>query len=125
MNILPVFLRNAIPVGIGLLIALVGLEWAGIIKASPVTYVTLGDLKSAPALLSLFGLGLISVLLVLNIALFFHPLIKMVGAGYPIGENVLLYPIIAPSLIIVGSMMLKNVTYITIGMMLLSPSLPS
>ena len=52
MNILPVSLRNAIPVGIGLLIALVGLEWAGIVKASPATYVTLGDLKSAPALLS-------------------------------------------------------------------------
>ena len=51
MNILPVSLRNAIPVGIGLLIALVGLEWAGIVKASPATYVTLGDLKSAPALL--------------------------------------------------------------------------
>ena len=250
MDILPVSLRNAIPVGIGLLIALVGLEWAGIVKASPATYVTLGDLKSAPALLSLFGLGLISVLLVLNtngailigvlvstaiglltgmikyqgivsappsvaptflklqlnifaepkllmvvavfffldlfdtvgtlvgvgqqsglmvdgklpkarqallfdavatstgallgtstvttyiesasgisaggrtgltnivtallmlLALFFHPLIKTVGAGYPIGENVFLYPVIAPALIIVGSMMLRNVTYI-------------
>ena len=250
MDILPVSLRNVIPVGIGLLIALVGLEWARIVKASPATYVTLGDLKSAPALLSLFGLGLISVLLVLNtngailigilvstaiglltgmikyqgivsappsvaptflklqlnifaepkllmavavfffldlfdtvgtlvgvgqqsglmvdgklpkarqallsdavatstgallgtstvttyiesasgisaggrtgltnivtallmlLALFFHPLIKTVGAGYPIGENVFLYPVIAPALIIVGSMMLRNVTYI-------------
>ena len=250
MDILPVSLRNAIPVGIGLLIALVGLEWAGIVKASPATYVTLGDLKSAPALLSLFGLGLISVLLVLNtngailigilvstaiglltgmikyqgivsappsvaptflklqlnifaepkllmavavfffldlfdtvgtlvsvgqqsglmvngklpkarqallsdavatstgallgtstvttyiesasgisaggrtgltnivtallmlLALFFHPLIKTVGAGYPIGENMFLYLVIAPALIIAGSMMLRNVIYI-------------
>ena len=250
MDILPVSLRNAIPVGIGLLIALVGLEWARIVKASPATYVTLGDLKSAPALLSLFGLGLISVLLVLNtngailigilvstaiglltgmikyqgivsappsvaptflklqlnifaepkllmavavfffldlfdtvgtlvsvgqqsglmvngklpkarqallsdavatstgallgtstvttyiesasgisaggrtgltnivtallmlLALFFHPLIKTVGAGYPIGENMFLYLVIAPALIIAGSMMLRNVIYI-------------
>ena len=67
MNILPVSLRNAIPVGIGLLIALIGLEWAGIVKASPATYVTLGDLKSPPVLLSLFGLCLIAVLQVLNI----------------------------------------------------------
>ena len=39
-------------------------------------------------------------------------LLALVGAGYPIGENVFLYPVIAPALIIVGSMMLRNVTYI-------------
>ena len=43
------------------------------------------------------------------LALFFNPLIKMVGAGYPIGENTFLYPIVAPALIIIGSLMLKNV----------------
>ena len=36
----------------------------------------------------------------------------MVGAGYPIGENTFLYPIVAPALIIVGSLMLKNVVSI-------------
>ena len=248
MTILPVSLRNAIPAGIGLLIALVGLEWAGLIVDHPATYVTLGDLKSPPALLSLFGIIVIAILFALNVrgailigilastvvglitgmvkfqgvvsappsiaptflqlqipnilvdpkmisvifififldlfdtvgtlvgvgqqggfmvegklpkarqallsdavatsagallgtstvtsyiesasgisaggrtgltnivtailmllALFFNPLIKMVGAGYPIGENTLLYPIVAPALIIVGSLMLKNV----------------
>jgi AGZA family xanthine/uracil permease-like MFS transporter len=39
-------------------------------------------------------------------------LIKTVGAGSPIGENMFLYPVIAPALIIVGSMMLRNVIYI-------------
>ena len=251
MNALPVSLRNAIPVGIGLLIALVGLEWAGIVVNHPSTYVTLGKLTSAPALLSLFGVGVIAVLFALKVrgailigilastvvglitgmvkfqgilaappslaptflklqipnifaepklitiifvfmfldmfdavwtlvgvsqqaglmvdgklpkarqallsdaiatsagavlgtstvssyiesasgisaggrtgltnivtaallllALFFNPLIKMVGAGYPIRENVFLYPIIAPALIIVGSLMLKNVIHI-------------
>ena len=251
MTILPVSLRNAIPAGIGLLIALVGLEWAGLIVDHPATYVTLGDLKSPPALLSLFGVIVIAVLFALKIrgailigilastivglitgmvkfqgvvsappsiaptflqlqipnilvdpkmisvifififldlfdtvgtlvgvgeqggfmvdgklpkarqallsdavatsagallgtstvtsyiesasgisaggrtgltsivtailmllALFFNPLIKMVGAGYPIGENTFLYPIVAPALIIVGSLMLKNVVSI-------------
>ena len=251
MTILPVSLRNAIPAGIGLLIALVGLEWAGLIVDHPATYVTLGDLKSPPALLSLFGVIVIAVLFALKVrgailigilastivglitgmvkfqgvvsappsiaptflqlqipnilvdpkmisvifififldlfdtvgtlvgvgeqggfmvdgklpkarqallsdavatsagallgtstvtsyiesasgisaggrtgltnivtailmllALFFNPLIKMVGAGYPIGENTFLYPIVAPALIIVGSLMLKNVVSI-------------
>ena len=248
MTILPVSLRNAIPAGIGLLIALVGLEWAGLIVDHPATYVTLGNLKSPPALLSLFGVVVIAILFALQVrgailigilastivglitgmikfqgivsappditptflklqipnilvdpkmisvifififldlfdtvgtlvgvgeqggfmvdgklpkarqallsdavatsagallgtstvtsyiesasgisaggrtgltsivtavlmllALFFNPLIKMVGAGYPIGENTFLYPIVAPALIIVGSLMLKNV----------------
>ena len=251
MTILPVSLRNAIPAGIGLLIALVGLEWAGLIVDHPATYVTLGDLKSPPALLSLFGVIVIAVLFGLKVrgailigilastvvglitgmvkfqgvvsappsiaptffkleipnifvdpkmisvifififldlfdtvgtlvgvgeqggfmvdgklpkarqallsdavatsagallgtstvtsyiesasgisaggrtgltsivtavlmllALFFNPLIKMIGAGYPIGENLFLYPIVAPALIIIGSLMLKNVVSI-------------
>jgi AGZA family xanthine/uracil permease-like MFS transporter len=248
MTILPVSLRNAIPAGIGLLIALVGLEWAGLIVDHPATYVTLGDLKSPPALLSLFGVIVIAILFALKVrgailvgilastvvglitgmvkfqgvvsappsiaptflqlqipnilvdpkmisvifififldlfdtvgtlvgvgeqggfmvdgklprarqallsdavatsagallgtstvtsyiesasgisaggrtgltsivtavlmllALFFNPLIKMVGAGVPVGENTFLYPIVAPALIIIGSLMLKNV----------------
>ena len=251
MNILPVSFRNAIPAGIGLLIALVGLEWAGLIVQHPATYVTLGNLKSPPVLLSLFGLGIMAVLFALNVrgailvgilastvvalvtgmvkfegvvsappsvaptffklqipnifvqpelisiivififldlfdtvgtligvtqqaglmvdgklpkarrallsdaiatssgallgtstvtsyiesasgisaggrtgltnivtailmllALFFHPLIEMVGAGYKVGDGIRLYPIIAPALIIVGSLMLKNVVHI-------------
>jgi AGZA family xanthine/uracil permease-like MFS transporter len=59
----PVSLRNAIAVGIGLLIALVGFEWSGITTANPVTYVTLGQLNTPPVLLSIFGLVLISILL--------------------------------------------------------------
>ena len=251
MTILPVSLRNAIPAGIGLLIALVGLEWAGLIVDHPATHVTLGNLKSPPALLSLFGVIVIAILFALKVrgailigilastvvglitgmvkfqgvvsappsiaptflkleipnifvrpemiaiifififldlfdtvgtlvgvgeqggfmvdgklpkarqallsdavatstgallgtstvtsyiesasgisaggrtgltnivtailmllALFFSPLIQMVGAGYPIGENTFLYPIVAPALIIVGSLMLKNVVSI-------------
>ncbi len=251
MGILPIPLRNAIPAGIGLLIALVGLEWAGLIVDHPATYVTLGSLKSAPVLLSVFGLVVIAILFALNVrgailigilastvvglivglvkfegvvsappsiaptffklqipnifvnpeliaiifififldlfdtvgtlvgvgqqaglmvdgklprarqalfsdavatstgallgtstvtsyiesasgisaggrtgltnivtailmllALFFSPLIKMVGAGYAVSENMTLYPVIAPALIIIGCLMLKNVVSI-------------
>ena len=58
---------NAMAAGIGLMIALVGLEWSGLIVEHPGTLVGLGDLGSPPVLLSLFGLGVVSVLLVLNV----------------------------------------------------------
>ena len=251
MSILPVSFRNAIPAGIGLLIALVGLEWAGLIANHDVTYVTLGNLKSPPVLLSLFGIGSMAILFALKVrgailigilgstvvalitgmvtfqgvvstppsmaptffklqipnifvqpelisiivvfifldlfdtvgtligvsqqaglmvdgklpkarqallsdavatssgalfgtstvtsyiesasgisaggrtgltsivtaalmllALFFHPIIKMVGAEYEVADGISLYPIIAPALIIIGSLMLKNVVHI-------------
>lgn len=67
MIVLPDCLKNGIPVGIGLLIALVGLEWSGIVVGHEVTYVTLGNLKSAPTLLSVFGLFSIALLLALRI----------------------------------------------------------
>lgn len=46
------------------------------------------------------------------LALFFSPLIKMIGGGYQIAEGQILYPVTAPALIIVGSLMLQNVTKI-------------
>ncbi|HEX9666673.1 MAG TPA: NCS2 family permease [Thermodesulfobacteriota bacterium] len=248
MIVLPDCLKNGIPVGIGLLIALVGLEWSGVVVGHPVTYVALGNLKSTPTLLSLFGLLLIALLLALRfkgailfgiiatsilgliigiiefkgmvsappsiaptilklqfpnvfkdpnlltvififlfldmfdtigtligvgqqsglmvdgklprarqalltdaistsagallgtstitayiesasgisaggrtgltnivtailmvLAIFFHPIVQMVGAGYKIDDNVTLYPVIAPALIIVGGLMFKNI----------------
>ena len=67
MNALPKCLKSGIPVGIGLLIALVGFEWSGIVVGHPVTYVTLGDLKSIPTLVSILGLIVMSVLFVLRV----------------------------------------------------------
>jgi AGZA family xanthine/uracil permease-like MFS transporter len=63
MEAIPAHLKHAIAAGIGLLIALVGLEWGGLIVAHPVTYVQLGELGSPVALLALFGLALSAVLL--------------------------------------------------------------
>ncbi|OGW75785.1 MAG: guanine permease [Omnitrophica bacterium RBG_13_46_9] len=59
----PVSLRNAIAVGIGLLIALIGFEWSGVTIAHPVTYLTLGKLNTPPVILSIFGLVIMSILL--------------------------------------------------------------
>jgi len=59
----PASLKHAISVGIGLLIALIGLQWSGIIVDTPGTMVGLGDLTSAPAMLSAGTLLLTAVLM--------------------------------------------------------------
>ena len=63
INAVPSSLKNAICVGIGLLITLIGLEWSGIIKAHPQTFVTLGELNHPSTLLSIFGVLLIALLI--------------------------------------------------------------
>jgi AGZA family xanthine/uracil permease-like MFS transporter len=60
---IPASLKEAIAVGIGLFIAMIGFQWSGIVVASPGTIVGLGSLHSAPVLLSLFGLLLTMILL--------------------------------------------------------------
>ena len=59
---IPPSLKYAIAAGIGLLIAMVGLQWAGLIVGAPGTLVALGDLHSRPVLLALFGLALTAIL---------------------------------------------------------------
>src|SRR5436190_5075292 len=60
---IPASLKYAIAAGIGLLIASVGLQWAGLVVASPGTLVTLGNLHSPPVLLAVFGLTLTAILM--------------------------------------------------------------
>jgi AGZA family xanthine/uracil permease-like MFS transporter len=59
---LPESFTHAIGVGIGLLIALIGLEWGGVVVDSPATLVSLGSFGSAPVLLTLGTLVVIAVL---------------------------------------------------------------
>ncbi|KQP44161.1 NCS2 family permease [Pseudorhodoferax sp. Leaf274] len=59
---IPLSLRYAITVGIGLFLALIALKSAGIVAASPATFVTLGDLHTAPVVLAVIGFVLIVVL---------------------------------------------------------------
>jgi AGZA family xanthine/uracil permease-like MFS transporter len=59
----PMALKFGIAVGIGLLIALIGLQYGGIVVDTPGVLMGLGDLGSKPALLVLFGLALTAVLM--------------------------------------------------------------
>ena len=56
VNAIPLSLRNAIGAGIGLFIAFIGLESAGVVVANDSTLVTLGDITGGSALLALIGL---------------------------------------------------------------------
>ena len=62
VNGIPHSIRTAITAGIGLFLAIISLKNSGIITASPATYVTLGDLHKAPALLAIVGFFLIVAL---------------------------------------------------------------
>ena len=61
---IPASLKQAIAVGIGLLIAMVGLQWAGIIVDSPGTLITIGSLTEAPVAVALCGLAVTAALTV-------------------------------------------------------------
>ena len=56
VNAIPITLRYAIGGGIGLFIAFIGLQNGGVIVDDPATLITLGDVTSGTALLSLIGL---------------------------------------------------------------------
>jgi adenine/guanine/hypoxanthine permease len=56
MNAIPMSLKFAIAVGIGLFIAFIGLKNGGIVVQNPATYLALGDFTQGPVLLALFGL---------------------------------------------------------------------
>src|SRR5690606_24102122 len=60
---IPLNLKLATSVAIGLFIAFIGLTQAGLVVASEATYVTLGDLAAPATLVSVFGLVLTGVLL--------------------------------------------------------------
>jgi len=46
------------------------------------------------------------------LAIFFSPLVKTVGGGFTLESGATLYPVTAPALIIVGAMMMRNITKI-------------
>ncbi len=55
INAIPHSLRTAIPAGIGLFLALISLKNAGIVAASPATFVTMGNLHQAAPVLAIIG----------------------------------------------------------------------
>ena len=67
VNAIPLSLRNAIGAGIGLFIAFIGLQSAGVVVADSATIVTLGDITSGSALLALIGLVITGFMFARNI----------------------------------------------------------
>jgi len=83
---IPRSLKHAIAAGIGLLIAAIGLQWAGLIVASPGTLVMLGDLHSPPVLLALAGLTLTSTLMARRVpGALLWGILAATAAGLPFG----------------------------------------
>jgi len=67
MEAVPGCLRFGIAAGIGMLIALLGFQWAGIVVDTPGVLVGMGSLQSPAVLTSLLGLAVASILLVLRV----------------------------------------------------------
>lgn len=67
VNCIPMNIKYAISVGIGLFIAFIGLKNAGIIVDSPATFVTIGDIGAPAALVALFGVLVTGWMLAKNV----------------------------------------------------------
>lgn len=90
MDAIPVSLRHAIGIGIGLFIAFIGLKGGGLIVADESTVLALGDLSSPVALVALISILIAVVLQALNVK--GGLLISIVAAtivGIPLGVTAL------------------------------------
>ena len=67
VNAIPASLKNAIGAGIGLFIAFIGLQNAGIVVHNDATLVSLGEITEGSALLALIGLIITGLLTVKNV----------------------------------------------------------
>jgi adenine/guanine/hypoxanthine permease len=67
VNAIPMSIKHAISGGIGLFIAFIGLQNAGLIVSNPATMVSLGDMSAHTVWISLFGIVLIGGLLALRV----------------------------------------------------------
>lgn len=67
VNAIPASLKNAIGAGIGLFIAFIGLQNAGIVVRNDATLVSLGEITSGSALLGIIGLLITGLLTIKNV----------------------------------------------------------
>lgn len=83
---MPLLLRQAISPGIGLFIAFIGLQNAGIIVSNEATSVALGDLHDPAVLLACFGFILAAVLLIQKVTgAFLISIVVTALVGIPLG----------------------------------------
>lgn len=64
---IPSSLKNAVSVGIGLFITLIGLTTSGLVVANEATFLTLGNLISRPSAVAIFSLLLMAILTAKNV----------------------------------------------------------
>jgi AGZA family xanthine/uracil permease-like MFS transporter len=102
---MPDSLKSAIAVGIGLLVTLIGLEWAGLVRLDPNTFVTLGNFSSKPSVVALLGLAATVILMARKVkgAILIGILIAAIaGAALGVVKNpgavISLPPSLAPTL---------------------------
>ena len=82
----PMCLKFGIAVGIGLLIALIGLQYGGIVVDRPGVMVGIGDLTSKPVVLALLGLALTAVLMARKVpGAILIGILATAVAGVPLG----------------------------------------
>lgn len=104
INNIPKVLKEAIPIGIGFFITLIGLKSAGIVTGNQFTFVQLGNMADPNVWIALVGLVVIAVLLSRNIhgAILIGILVSTIFAIFlgkvevPEGSLVSLPPSIAP-----------------------------
>jgi AGZA family xanthine/uracil permease-like MFS transporter len=123
----PPSLQHAIGAAIGLFIAFIGLQQAGLIVAAPGSLVQLGDLKQPPVLLALAGLALTSVLMIRKVkGAILYGMLATALLGLPFGlvefhGLVSSPPSMAPTLFqmdVRGALSLPLVTFIFLYMVL-------
>jgi len=87
-------------VALALILGLI--TWQGLTSAPPDISPTLWkfDLRT--------GLTAVVCALLFLAAMFFSPLVQMIGSGVPAGEGITLYPVTAAALMVVGVLMLKS-----------------
>jgi AGZA family xanthine/uracil permease-like MFS transporter len=86
IDAIPRSLKSGIAVGIGLLIAFVGFQWAGVVVGNPGTLVGLGPLAHGPVVLALGGFILIAVLTVARVpGAILIGILATAAAGWPLG----------------------------------------
>ncbi|MBR5476471.1 MAG: NCS2 family permease [Bacteroidaceae bacterium] len=88
VNAIPLSIRNAIGAGIGLFIAFIGLQSAGVVVSNDTTIISLGDITSGPALLALIGVIITGFMYARNIpgAILGGIIITMI-IGVPMGVS--------------------------------------
>ncbi|WP_138417808.1 NCS2 family permease [Aquibacillus sediminis] len=87
INAIPVNLKLAVGAGIGLFIAFIGFQNAGIIVGDDATLLALGDLTAGPTLLAVFGVFVTVILLAANVkgGVFYGMIITAI-AGMVVGQ---------------------------------------